>query len=285
LGVIPPGTTVGRYRIETMVGSGGTGTVYRADDVETGATVALKVLHPEAAENPILVRRAWREARAAMAVDHPGIVHILDTFEHDGAPVLVMEYIAGESLEEMLERRVLLPLGELAPIMLQVASSLGTAHSLGIVHRDLKPENILLGTNEHGLITKLLDFGVAKLTAGDGSLVESLALTNQGMLMGTPYYMSPEQARGREDIDARADIWAFGVIMYRALTGILPTYGEAFADVFRKVLADPIPHVGSQCPGLPPDVGEMVMRMLARPPEERPQDLREVYILLARYAG
>jgi serine/threonine protein kinase len=268
-----------------MVGSGGTGTVYRSDDVETGATVALKVLHPEAAENPILVRRAWREARAAMAVDHPGIVHILDTFEHDGVPVLVMEYIPGGSLEEMLERRVLLPLGELAPIMLQVASSLGTAHSLGIVHRDLKPENILLGTNEHGLLTKLLDFGVAKLTALDGSLVESLALTNQGMLMGTPYYMSPEQARGSEDIDARADIWAFGVIMYRALTGILPTWGEAFADVFRKVLADPIPHLASHCPGLPQDVGEMVMRMLARPPEERPQDLREVYVLLARYAG
>lgn len=280
---IPPGTPVGRYRIDAALGAGATGTVYRATEPESARTVALKVLHPEAAQNPVLVRRLWREAKAAVVVKHPGIVRILDAFDYGGAPVLVMEYLEGESFEELLERRKALPLAELAPIMVQVTAAVGAAHALGIVHRDLKPGNILLRPGPTGLGAKVLDFGVAKLTASEGVAMESVALTTQGMLMGTPYYMSPEQAMGEGDVDPRADIWALGIIIYQALSGVLPTYGKGLGQVFRKVVRGAIPPIAGACPGLPADVAHLVTRMLAVQRDDRPRDLGEVYATMARY--
>jgi serine/threonine protein kinase len=231
------------------------------------------------------VRRFWREAKASMAVQHPSIVRILELFEHEGRPALTMEYLDGVTLEQLVERRGPLPLPELATLLLPVTSAVGTAHSLGIVHRDLKPENILVHRGPAGTEVKVLDFGIAKLTATEGAVQESVALTHQGMLVGTPFYMSPEQAFGEKSIDHRTDIWSLGIILYRCLSGVLPTFGRALGEVFRKVVVTEFKPIAELCPGLPADFAALVMRMLRRNRDERPWDLREVHAALQRHAS
>jgi serine/threonine-protein kinase len=259
--------------------------VFRATHTTTGAVVALKIMLPEAAASSTTARRFRREAKACLAVRHPAIVRILELFEHDGRPALAMEHLEGSTLEQLLEQRGALPLAELAALLLPVTSAVGLAHSLGIVHRDLKPENILLSRTAAGTETKVLDFGIAKLTATEGPVQESVALTHQGMLVGTPFYMSPEQAFGERTIDHRTDVWSLGIILYRCLAGVLPTFGRSLGEVFRKVVASEITPIAELCPGLPADFALLVMRMLRRNREERPWDLCEVHAALQRHAG
>jgi eukaryotic-like serine/threonine-protein kinase len=284
---LAPGVTVAqRYTLRHRIGEGGMGEVWAADSTADGKRVALKFMKEDAV-TPALRRRFLREARAANAIRHTAIVEIQDIIElEDGAPVLVMECLQGESLADKLAREGKLPLRELAAIMQPVVSAVGLAHSLGIVHRDLKPENIFLAKREHGRIdVKVLDFGIAKLTALEGEAAQSASLTGTGTLLGTPYYMSPEQIFGEKDIDHRADIWALGIIMYEGLTGLLPTEGENVGQVLKVVVASRIPPIEQLEPDLPEDICALVAHMMARRRDDRPVDLREVRKTLKRHTA
>ncbi len=228
----------GRYRLERLLGEGGMGAVWAASHVMTRKGVALKFLKAAGATHPDLVRRFIREARAASAVRHPNVVQIHDVLQlDDGLPVMVMDLLRGESLGERVERERIIPLPELARILVPVMSAIGTAHALGIVHRDLKPDNIFLTRlGDERVEPMVLDFGIAKLSAMDGDAASTANLTKTGSMLGTPYYMSPEQAFGEKDVDHQADIWSLGVILYECLSGKRPVDGDNFGQLV-KVLA------------------------------------------------
>jgi serine/threonine protein kinase len=281
----------GRYTLERRIGVGGMGEVWAGVDDATGARVALKLLHPGLAGAPADQRegrqkRLLREARAARAVKHPHVVEILDVVQlADGAPVLVMELLEGESLEATLEREGALPVGQACAVMLPVVEAVSAAHTLGIVHRDLKPENVFLARVGDHVTVKVLDFGVAKLTAAQGEAAGTEGLTRSGALLGTPYYMSPEQIFGEADIDARSDIWSLGIILHQVLRGELPTRGDNLGQVIKRIMATGIPPLGEVAPETPAEIAELVGRMLSQRREDRPPDLREVTAVLARHRG
>ena len=267
----------GRYRIERLLGEGGMGAVWSATHMLTHKPVALKFLKGPA--NPELIRRFVREARAASAVRHPNVVEIHDIITlEDGLPAMVMDLLDGESLAQRLERAGAVPLGELASIMVAVVSAVGTAHAAGIVHRDLKPDNIYLARLGDGRVEPMvLDFGICKLNAADGAAAETSALTRTGSMMGTPYYMAPEQVFGEKDLDARADVWALGIILYECSSGRRPIGGDNFGQVIKMITAGSIPPLNQVAPHLPPEFTHMVARMLTQDRNQRLRDLREVF--------
>jgi tRNA A-37 threonylcarbamoyl transferase component Bud32 len=280
------GDTVGdRYHVDRLLGEGGMGVVYAATHAVTRRRVALKVLRGYYAADTTTRQRFLREARAACAVRHPNVVQIHDVIEIDGgSPAMVMELLEGETLARKLERDGRLGVEELARLMLPVLSAVGTAHEIGIVHRDLKPENIFLAkTRDGGVDVKVLDFGVAKLTATEGDAARSGALTGTGSMLGTPFYMSPEQGFGEKDIDHRADIWSLGVIFYECLSGVRPTQAENIGQIFKIVMTDAIKPLGERVPELPHPITDLVARMLQRERASRPADLREVVDVLAAF--
>ncbi len=276
-----------RYRLERELGRGGMGVVWEATHLITRRRVAVKFVLGPGHVHENLRRRFYREARAASAANHPNVVEVLDVFElDDGTPVMVMELLSGETLRERLAREGRLSIEATASILLPVVAALGTAHALGIVHRDLKPENVFVCKGEgQSVSVKVLDFGVAKLTALDepGEASESDSITGTGSTLGTPCYMAPEQATGDKDIDARADIWALGVMLYECLAGARPVEGSGIGQVVMKLMTDGIKPLHEVVSGLPPDVTALVMRMLIRVRADRVQDLREVEGVLARY--
>lgn len=288
-GLLPGTQIAGRFQVEIKLGEGGMGAVYRAVNLTTGRTVALKVMHPEYAIKKDVVRRFMREAKAATAIRHPNVIEILDVVEgSEGEPVMVMELLDGEALDTYVERTGPLPLGEVARIMTPVVSAVGAAHALGIIHRDLKPENIFLARRpDGGRLPKVLDFGIAKVL--DPNQINELATksgaTRTGSMLGTPHYMSIEQACGEKDIDHRTDIWSVGIILYSMLSGRRPYDGENYGQILRALMTTTPPPIESLVPGLPRDVADMVNRCTARTRDERPQDLREVYAVLARYTN
>ncbi len=274
-----------RYRLDRRIGAGGMGEVWAATQTVTRMPVALKFLRdPSGGED--VRRRFLREARAAVAVRHPNVVQIHDVLELPGGePAMVMELLDGESLEQRLKREGRIPLGDLCAVMVRVVAAVGTAHELGIVHRDLKPDNIFLAQTREGVEVKVLDFGIAKLTAVEGNAAETGGLTGTGAMLGTPFYMSPEQAFGEKTIDHRADVWSLGVILYRCLSGVLPTFGENIGQILKIIMTHAITPLREAAPGLPADVTDLVDRMLSQAPGDRPADLREVKVVLERYAG
>ena len=279
-----------RYRLDRELGRGGMGVVWEATHLVTRRRVAIKFVLGPGHVHENLRRRFYREARAASAANHPNVVEVLDVFElDDGTPVMVMELLSGETLRERLAREGRLPIEATASILLPVVAALGTAHALGIVHRDLKPENVFVckGAGQ-SVSVKVLDFGVAKLTAldepGEGAS-ESDSITGTGSTLGTPCYMAPEQATGDKDIDARADIWALGVIVYECLAGARPVEGSGIGQVVMKLMTEGIKPLDEVVSGLAPDATALVMRMLIRVRGDRVQDLREVEGVLARYAA
>lgn len=277
-----------RYRVERLLGEGGMGAVWEATHTRTRKAFALKFLKASAAAKPQMRQRFLREARTACAVQHPSIIQVHDVLElPDATPVIVMELLRGETLAARLLRDRTIPVPELARIMLPVCSAVGTAHHVGIVHRDLKPENIFLATSrdDDAVHVKVLDFGVAKLTALDGDAARSAGATatGTGMLLGTPYYMSPEQVFGEKDLDHRADIWALGVILYEALAGARPTAGDNVGQIFKIVMTDAIIPLTQRVPSLPEPMTSLVARMLAHDRAKRPADLREVCAVLETY--
>jgi eukaryotic-like serine/threonine-protein kinase len=274
----------GRYRLERILGQGGMGCVWAATHLVTGRTVAMKFLLGSLHTRNEMRQRFLREARAAVAVDHPNVVEIYDVFDlDDGTPVMVMAFLKGETLSDLLEREERLPVPRAADLLLPVVSAVGTAHTRGIVHRDLKPENVFLARDGASEVVKVLDFGIAKLVSRQELEGGRRGMTAAGTMLGTPAYMSPEQAIGDEDVDHRSDIWTLGVILYEALSGVRPLSGETVGQVVRQML-QPIAPIEAHLPDLPGDLASLVGRMMSHDRADRPADLREVFDALARYA-
>jgi serine/threonine-protein kinase len=271
-----------RFRLERLIGQGGMGTVWSARELPTNKRVALKFLRGTASAEAM--KRFFREARAAMAVKHPSVVRVHEVcIGPDGGPLMVMELLDGESLGNRLQRGKLL-LSEAAPILLRVVSAIGTAHAMGIVHRDLKPDNVFIVQGDRHEKVRVLDFGIAKLTAQSGEAMATAGLTSTGAVLGTPYYMSPEQVFADKSIDHRADIWSIGIMAYECLTGKKPISGDSIGALLRAITdARHVPLKDVE-PDLPPDVCELTERMMSVDREARPRDLREVFAVLAKYS-
>jgi serine/threonine-protein kinase len=265
----------GRYRVIELIGEGGMGKVYLAEHVEIGKRVALKVLHPSYSRMPDLVERFRREARAASKIGHPNIVDVTDSgTTHDGSVYFVMEYLEGVELGSIIEREGALDVARALKIATQICRALAAAHAQGIVHRDLKPENVFLIARDGAAdVVKVLDFGIAKTTEAEAA--RERRLTSPGMAMGTPEYMSPEQAAGRA-ADARCDVYALGAIMYEMTTGIPPYSGDNFMEILtKKATQDPPPPFNVR-KDLSQTVSDLVMAAMARNPEDRPQTMEKL---------
>jgi serine/threonine-protein kinase len=267
-----------KYRIEAVVGSGASGTVYRASHVVLGRPVALKVLNPALLTNENARARFRREARAASKLDHPNSVQVLDYgSEADGLTYLTMELLDGRELYRVIYEDWPLGSERIVRIMSQVLAVLAAAHEVGIVHRDLKPENIMLVTRpgDDGQpveVVKVTDFGIAKTFTGPIS-EESLNVTRDGAVHGTPEYMAPEQARG-EELDGRADLYACGVILYEMLSGTLPFHGDGAFDVILKHLTEPVTPPSARRGDVDRRLEPVAMRALSKRREDRYPDAR-----------
>lgn len=265
----------GRYRVHGLIGEGGMGAVYEAEDGRSGDRVAVKVLHPEHVAKKDAESRLRHEARVVSSLGHPNICAIYDVgVLDDGSPYLVMERLRGSSLAAWIERQGALDQSVLIDIMTQVLSALAMAHDRGVVHRDLKPDNIFLVTSPRGVAqAKLLDFGISKASGIEDTAVD---LTRTGMVMGTPYYMAPEQARGDRDLDHRVDLWAVGVILYEALTGRRPFVARNYNALLVQILtAKPRP-IRELNPAVTEPLAGVVARALSKLREDRQQSSREL---------
>jgi len=271
------GQTLGSYRIVEPIGKGGMGVVYRAEHTVLGRKVAVKLLLPEPSRDSELVERFFNEARAAAKIQHPGLVEVFDYGHHtDGSAFLVMELLVGESLSARIEREHKLAISTAMAIARQVSSALHAAHQAGIVHRDLKPENIYLVADADapaGVRAKVLDFGIAKLARDDEP---RSVKTKTGAVFGTPRYMSPEQCKNARNVDGRSDIYALGCILYEMVAGVPPfdydNWGELIAAHIYVNAKRPREHD----PMIPASVDAVVMRMLAKNPDERYATMLEV---------
>lgn len=263
-----------RYRLEERLGEGGFGSIWRAEHLVLAAPVAVKLIDPEIAEDENAVERFIREARAAASLRSPHVVQIIDYGVDEGElPFMVMELLEGENLAQRLKRS-----GRIAPvdatrIISHVARAVGRAHDAGIVHRDLKPENVFLVPNEDAEIAKVLDFGVAKVETA--ALGPKSSKTRTGSLLGTPYYMSPEQAQGNKEVDFRSDLWSLGVIGFEILTGKRPFFSDGLGDLVLQICVRDLP-VPSEFAPVPPGLDEWFARACARDPEHRFQSAREL---------
>ena len=259
------GRTVGTYRIVSLVGAGGMGAVYKAHDAKLDREVALKLLPREVASDPDRLRRFDAEAHAASSLSHPNILVIHDFGELDGRPFIVSEFVDGETLRQRLDRGPV-PILDAVAIAVQIAGALSAAHARAIVHRDVKPENVMLRPDGY---VKVLDFGIAKLIPAPAleTAVPTLA-TQAGMLMGTPYYMSPEQAEGRV-VDERTDIFSLGVVLYELTTGVRPFSGDTRLSVLSSILKDEPPSVTALNPAAPAALVRIIERCLAKNRQHR----------------
>ncbi len=265
------GEVIGPYQIASVLGIGGMGEVYLAQDTRLGRKVALKLLPPQFTIDPERVRRFEQEARTASALNHPNIVTIHEIGRTNGAQFIVTEFVDGRTLRQrMTETRFSLP--EALDVAIQVAGALEAAHAAGIVHRDIKPENIMLRADGY---VKVLDFGLAKLTerqdfASDSEgATRKLVKTNPGMVIGTVQYMSPEQARGKE-VDARTDIWSLGVVLYEMVTGRVPFEGETPSHVIVSLMEHELPSL-TRYLGVPGELDRIVTKALRKKKEQRYQ--------------
>jgi serine/threonine protein kinase len=267
-------TLAEKYRIEELINEGGMGAVYRATHVLMDKTVAIKVLHPALAADDKIVARFSREARAASRISHPHALSVTDFGESEnGVVFLVMEYLKGETLKEVIRNEGPLPLPRVVEIIRQVCGALEAAHAEGVVHRDLKSDNIMLIDVGGGDWAKVLDFGIAKIKEKVG---QDPALTAPNLIIGTPQYMSPEQCSQAAEIDSRSDIYSLGVILYEMLVGHVPFTGESPTAIMMKHLQEPPPSALEERKDLPASVGRVVMRAMAKRPEDRFQTVSEL---------
>ena len=278
---IAPGTHIGPYEILSPIGAGGMGEVYRARDTRLRRDVALKFLPAKFEADLERLKRFEKEAMAAGMLDHANIVGVHDVGTHDGAPFVVMEYLEGETLRDKL-KGVPLPPKKALEYALQIARGLAAAHEKGIVHRDIKPENLFVTTDGH---VKILDFGVAKLIPfAPPSLMDNESptvsiSTEEGVVMGTVGYMSPEQVRGLA-ADQRSDIFSFGTVLFEMLTGRRAFPGDSAIEVLNAILKVDPPAPSSLCSGLPPVLDALVLKFLEKDPKERFQSIRDGAFLL-----
>ncbi len=271
------GTAVGEYRIDRKIDEGAMGIVYAATHAFLGKRAAIKVIRDQLSTRPLLVQRFILEARAASQLCHPNIVDVFSFGTlSDGRPYFVMELLRGESLASRL-RRGALPLSCAIEIIEQVGRALKATHAHGVIHRDLKPDNIfLVGAPDDPVVVKLLDFGVAKLAP------EKLALcgaTDEGTVIGTPYYMAPEQAQGLA-IDSRIDIYSLGVVAFELLTGVVPFDAGCVIELLHMQITNPPPRPRSLRPDIPPALDRLLVEMLAKEPAARPS-LEQILAILS----
>ena len=262
----------GRYRIDELIGEGGMGRVYLAEHVEIGKRVAIKILHPVYGRMPDLVERFRREARAASRIGHPHIVDVTDSgTTADGSVYFVMEYLEGVELAGVIDREGALDIARALKVATQICRALSAAHAVGIIHRDLKPENVFLTVREGAAdFVKVLDFGIAK--SSEAEEARGKRLTHPGMAMGTPEYMSPEQAAGRP-ADERCDVYAVGAILYEMLTGVPPYEGDNFMEILtKKATIDPATPCSLRNE-IPSSVENVVMAAMSRDPDKRPPSM------------
>ncbi|HET8932527.1 MAG TPA: protein kinase [Polyangiales bacterium] len=279
-----PGALIdNKYKVEELIARGGMGVVYAAKNVVTGKRVALKWMLPALGQIKGARERFMQEASATARIAHPNIVDIYDVGSEHGSAYLVMEYLRGETLADRM-CRLRLPVVDAIALLMPALRGVAAAHRHGVIHRDLKPENIFLCCTEHGdeLEPKVLDFGISKITTDE---VRNLALTHSGAVLGTPYYMSPEQVRGSRDVDHRADVYALGVILFEALTGERPFDAETYNELILKIATEPLPSIAAINPDLDPRLIAIVERAMARDPKDRFPDVKTLALALEPFAG
>ncbi|WP_437820190.1 serine/threonine protein kinase [Sorangium sp. So ce1078] len=272
----------GKYQIRKLLGEGAMGSVYEAEHTGTGRRCAVKVISSaDLTRDPKVVSRFQREARAAGAIDTQHITQVLDAGVDRGSnlPFLAMEFLAGEDVHQLIKR-----VGPLSPdlalrIVAQSCLGLQKAHEASVVHRDIKPHNLFLARRDEGeILVKLLDFGIAKVKMDRANETEGADLTRTGNLIGSPLYMSPEQARGQKEIDHRTDIWSLGAVLYQALTGRTPYHHiTALGELIISICSDPAPPVQDFAPWVPPEIAAIVHRCLLQSPGQRYQSAQEMF--------
>jgi serine/threonine-protein kinase len=248
-----------RYELEELVGTGGMSSVFRAHDRLLDRKVALKVLHEQYAADADYVARFRREARSVAALSHPNIVTVIDRGEHEGRQFIVFEYIEGQNLKRLIERRGPAPVATALELGIQVARGLSFAHQQGLVHRDVKPQNVLLNGNNEAKVT---DFGIAR------SLDVQHGMTQTGTVLGTSDYIAPEQAQGQR-VDEQTDVYSLGVVLYELLTSEVPFPAENFVAAAMRHINEPPPPVRDKRPDVPPRVDAAVQKAMAKDPSDR----------------
>ncbi|HJL15175.1 MAG TPA: protein kinase [Sandaracinaceae bacterium LLY-WYZ-13_1] len=256
------GTELGRYRVERMLGAGGMGAVYAGVQVDLGRPVAIKVLRPELSQDAAIVKRFKREAELAASLSHPHIAQVTDFGVADGRAFLVMDLLEGEPLSGVLEREGRLAEARVRRVALQILSALEAAHARGVVHRDLKPENVFVQRASGMELVKLLDFGIARMLDADAKM------TQTGAVLGTPAYMSPEQARGR-DVDARSDVFSAGAVLYEALAGRRAFEGTNYHELMFAVVEQTPPALDALEPPVSPGFAAVIARAMHKDPHAR----------------
>jgi eukaryotic-like serine/threonine-protein kinase len=277
-------TLAGKYRIDERLSEGGMGTVYRGTHVLMDKTVAVKVLRPSLAADEKIVARFSREARAASKISHPHALSVTDFGEDENGTVfLVMEYLDGRTLKDIIRQEGPMPLTRVVEIIKQVGGALDAAHAQGVVHRDLKSDNIMLLNTMNADYAQVLDFGIAKIKEREGEY--DPALTAPDLVIGTPQYMSPEQCSQSPDIDARSDIYSLGVIIYEMLVGHVPFTGDSPTEIMLKQMQQPAPSVLNERSDVLPAVARVVARALEKLPHDRYASVSELIDDLTIAAG
>lgn len=280
----PGEVLAGKYRVERVLGQGGMGVVVQAMHLQLEERVAVKFLLPEYAAQAEAATRFLREARAAVKIKSEHVARVIDvgTLE-TGAPYMVMEYLAGRDLSEVLETRGPLPCEEVVEYLLQACEALAEAHAAGIVHRDLKPANLFLTQRaDASAVVKVLDFGISKVTVTTDSGPDH-SLTKTSAMMGSPLYMSPEQMRSARSADARSDIWSLGAILFELTSGKPPFYAESLPELLAQVLTDAAPSLRSVRSDVPAGLSAVVARCLEKDPAARFATVAELAVALATF--
>src|SRR5215216_3779998 len=255
-----------RYELEELVGTGGMSSVYKAHDRLLDRDVALKVLHQQYTDDDEYVERFRREARAVAALSHPNIVTVIDRGEHGGRQFIVFEYVEGDNLKQLIERRGAPPVQTALELAIQIAHGLAFAHQNGLVHRDVKPQNVLLNGDGQA---KVMDFGIAR------SMDVKRGMTTTGTVLGTSDYIAPEQAQGQR-VDEHTDVYSLGVVLYELLTGEVPFPGENFVAVAMRHINEPPPPIRARRPDVSPRLEAAIQKAMAKDPAARFQTMAEV---------
>ncbi len=276
----------GKYRLTRLLGSGGMGAVYEGENVRIHRRVAIKMLHSQVSSQAETVTRFEREAQAAGRIGSEHICEVLDLgVMPDGTRYMVMEYLEGETLGARIKRFGRLTPQQTVPLVAQVLDALEAAHAVGIIHRDLKPDNVWIMPSRGGTkdFVKILDFGVSKFSQSAGG--DEMNTTRAGSVVGTPYYMSPEQARGMGSIDGRTDVYAIGVVLYQAVTGQVPYQAETFNELLFKIVLEVAPPPQTYVPDLDPEFAGIILRAMSREPGQRYPNCAEFKAALLAFSA